>query len=174
MVASNTENFNNESSAPHKHSGHGKWMMIHGVLMLGMMLPMIAVAAPAGAATLGDAAVQGLHMVSSMISGITQHLDVVADIASNTFGGEFAAHTMEAAPMHGAEMAHAGMAHGGGAAEAAMHAGHIGAEAQLTQFDQWLNALSPQELAEIQGEAKDVYGMSLRRYHELNVLQHGP
>ena len=34
--------------------------------------------------------------------------------------------------------------------------------------------ISPQELAEIQGEAKDVYGMSLRRYHELNVLQHGP
>jgi hypothetical protein len=158
-MQNNSEVFN-DHSAPHKEGGHGKWMAIHGILMLGMLLPMIAAAAPLGAATLGDGAVQAMHMVKDMITGLTSNFDVVADMVSNTMDGELAANTLDAGSMHGA-------------AEAAGHGAHIGASAQLTQFDQWLSALSPQELAQIKEEASGVYGLSLKDYHQMNIMNHG-
>ena len=126
--------------------------------MLGMLLPMIATAAPLGMATMGDAAVQSLHMVSGMISGITDHFSVLTDVVSNSFGGEFSANTLDAGSMH---------------TDAAGHAAHVGVAEQFTQFDQWIQGLSPQDLAQIKEEASGVYGLSLKDYHQMNIMNHG-
>lgn len=169
----------NHASHEHSHSGHGKMMAIHTILMLGMVLPMIATAAPAGAATLGDLAVQSLHMVSDMITGLVEHVDVMGDVITNTFSGDIAANTLEAGAMdHGSMMTeHAAAGHTGNHAmasqTAAGHAAHIGAEAQFGQFDQWLQSLSPSELSQIKEEASSVYGMTLKQYHEMNIMNHG-
>lgn len=106
MAISDIFKDNSETPAPaagheHHHSGaHSAMMWAHGILMLGMLLPMVASAVPLGAATLGDAAVQTLHMVGNMITGLTDNFSVLTDIASNSLDGEFAAATMEAGSMH--------------------------------------------------------------------------
>ncbi|MCB1784053.1 MAG: hypothetical protein KDI13_08645 [Alphaproteobacteria bacterium] len=53
------------------------------------------------------------------------------------------------------------------------HAAHTGIDSQVSQFNSWTRGLSPAELADIKGEANDIYGMSLWDYFNTNFLQHG-
>lgn len=70
--------------------------------------------------------------------------------------------------MHGA----AGAASGAEAIGHAGHAAHMGLEAQNAQFAQWVDGMSPEQLSEINAEARDIYGMSLSEYHRSNFLEH--
>lgn len=161
-MATTSEMFNEKSGA-HAHKGHGKAMFVHGVLMLGMVLGAVAWAGPAGAATIGDLALQSLYVVKDMAVGLVSNLDVLADIAGNTLEGNFAPNTWDAA-----------MSHSGMGAEHALHgaAGH-GVHGASALFDQWLGALSPEEISGIQSDLQGpLGGMSMREYFELN-FSHG-
>jgi hypothetical protein len=161
-MATTTEMFN-EKSRGHSHSRHRLLMAGHTVLMLGMVLGAVALTGPAGAATMGDLALQSLYVVKDMAVGLVSNLDVLADIAGNTLEGNFAPNTWDAA-----------MSHGAMGAEHALHgaAGH-GVHAGTGLFDQWMSALSPEEISGIQSDLQGpLGGMSMREYFELN-FSHG-
>jgi hypothetical protein len=87
-----------------------KHTLIHLAFMAALMtFPMIMSAVPAGAATLGDLAVQTGHMYGSMLVEGVKALPVGVDLISNTLSGNFAANTMAMGSM-GAM--HATAAHG--------------------------------------------------------------
>ena len=156
-MASNTDMFNEKSGA-HAHKGHGKAMFWHGALMLGMVLGAVALAGPAGAATIGDLAVQSLYVIKDMAVGLVSNLDVVADMAGNAWEGSFAPNTWDAMSMHGS------------AAHGAATGGHaVGHAFSSAAFDQWLGGLSPEQISSIQSNLKEFYdGMPMRQYFEIN------
>lgn len=87
-----------------------KHTLMHLAIMAALMtFPMIASAVPAGAATLGDLAVQTGHMYGSMLVEGVKALPVGVDLISNTLSGNFAANTVAMGSMHGTAMAHAGV-----------------------------------------------------------------
>ena len=80
--------------------------IVQGRSHVGMIFPMVAAVAPAGAATLGDLAVQGFHMGKNMITGLITGIPVGIDMIGNALSGEFAANAMTEGSMHAAsEMA---------------------------------------------------------------------
>ena len=158
-----TEEFNQKSGV----DWHSVMMWGHALLMLGMLFPMVASAAPLGAATFGDMAVQGMHMVGDMFTGLLENMSVFGDAVANGMDGSWAPTTWDAGSMHGTE--HLAGAHDAAAGIGAEHAAHGGTLAsQSAGFDEWLQGMSGEELAAVKGEANSIYGMSLWDYYSQN------
>lgn len=140
------------SSIFNKHS------LVHWTLMLGMVLPMVVAASPAGAATLGDLAVQTFHMLKSMVTGLVSGFPAAIDMAGNALHGKFAAHSFSQSALHTA------------AAAAVMDpAGHAtataagGLKSAFASRSEWFFSLPGPEQLKLQ-EAANMFGMPIEQY----------
>lgn len=113
------------------------------IMMAAMVLPAVAVAAPAGAATLGDLALGTVDMYWEMIKAPFTDGGVIFDGISNAFNGDILPQNYEMGMMD--------------------HGGHM--EAAMTPTGSWLEGLSSEELAIVLEDAA-AEGMTIFEYVE--------